>query len=160
MLQEVVLRRAEKDDLDGICTVYKQHMTLIFENHKDNEFRKNVMSEADFKKCLDVDLLDSKAIIIVGDYKGKIVGFLLGYVVRTIKNKQSVNVGYIEQGYVLPEFCYADLIAKGIELAKEWFKSQNVKKIYSTTNVNNDFSIKVLKKANFKEQTIKYICNI
>jgi len=155
MLCDVSLRTAKKEDIDQIVALYDAHMQYITKRSKHFEAK---MSSSDFKKCIQEDIDADDALVVVGEHKSQIVGFLLGYIVRSHIGKERVNVGYIEQGYVLPKFCRTGLIVKGIALAKDWFKKSNVAHIISNVNTHNEFSMKVLKKAGFKERTIRYVC--
>ena len=94
------------------------------------------------------------AILLVAENEGKLVGYLLAYIVKEIPIYVIDKTGYIGDIYVLPEYRGRGIATKLKDAAFLWFSEKGINTASIKTRFVNKNAIKIYKKWGFFEYTV------
>ncbi|MBN3493147.1 GNAT family N-acetyltransferase [Vibrio neptunius] len=127
-MQEVKIRAAQPHDLEQLNDLM---FRLHDEHHNQCSEHFKLAEEIEQEKSIGRYLDDPECIVLVANYKQRIVGFISGHFCElTSSVSRPVQMGSIDELYVLPE-CRKSGIAKQLcELIEQRFDDCGVKQIF------------------------------
>ena len=103
------------------------------------------------------DLINRDCIGFVAEVNEKIVGFVTGYIVRRNPQLEVERIGKVDNIFVSESFRGHDIGTSLLEDLFSFFKSQKVKYIEISCDVQNDDAMRLYKRLGFHEQKVMLI---
>lgn len=136
---EIIYRKAGIEESYKMAELYNEFLYDLRDLSKDVYFDFEEISVDDRVKLLEDRFNADKGLIVVAEVEGEIVGFISMTIMNCFMVVSSVkNIGYIEAGYVKPQFRRLGITRKLESQVVEFLKEKNIRYLELFTLLNNE----------------------
>ena len=145
---QIIIRKAKIEDIPKIIPLLRG---IAQYHHKLNPiYTPGSKIPSDAPQRLAKLVRKIKAVLIVAESNGKLVGYFVADIRKT-RMRVYNKIGYIQDGFVDQKYRRKNIGKDLFDWIKEWFLKHNVKRIELMVDSNNPAGIKAWQKYGFKE---------
>lgn len=138
---EITYRKADISESFTIAELYNEFLCDLRDIGRDIYFDFEELSVTDRVKLLEDRFNADKGVVVVAEADGKIVGFISMTIINCFMIVSSVkDIGYIEAGYVKPEFRRHGIIRKLETMVEEVLKEKGIRYLELFTLMGNEIA--------------------
>ena len=138
---EITYRKADISESFTIAELYNEFLCDLRDIGRDIYFDFEELSVTDRVKLLEDRFNADKGIVVVAEADGEIVGFISMTIINCFMIVSSVkNIGYIEAGYVKPEYRKLGITRKLETMVEEFLKKKGIRYLELFTLMNNEIA--------------------
>ncbi len=136
---EIIYRKAGIEESYKMAELYNEFLYDLRDSSRDIYFDFEEISIEDRVKLLEDRFNADKGLIVVAEVDEKIVGFISMTIMNCFMVVSSVkNIGYIEAGYVKPQYRRLGITKKLESIVVEFLKEKKIRYLELFTLLNNE----------------------
>ncbi len=138
---EITYRKADISESITIAELYNEFLCDLRDIGKDIYFDFEELSVDDRVELLKARLNADKGLVVVAEVEGEIVGFISMTIINCFMIVSSIkDIGYIEAGYVKPDFRKHGITRKLENMVEEFLKKKGIRYLELFTLMNNEIA--------------------
>lgn len=138
---EITYRKADISESFTIAELYNEFLCDLRDIGKDIYFDFEELSVQDRVELLKERFNADKGLVVVAEVEGEIVGFISMTIINCFMIVSSIKeIGYIEAGYVKPDFRQLGITRKLENMVEEFLKDKGIKYLELFTLMNNEIA--------------------
>lgn len=146
---KIVIRRADTDDLDAIVSLW---MDMMHEHEEfDERVRLSVAADEAYRNYACRHIENPEAPVFVADHSGRIIGFCLAYVARSLPMFRPSSYGFISDLMVMESWRRQGVGRSLLGAVQQWLREQGVRSIQLQVYSRNTAAVAFWSRLGFQD---------
>ncbi len=153
MSHKLIVRKARRDDLGQIVNLWIEQGK--FHAHLDPLHARNPRSRPSIVKYVRSSLYSSRALLLVAEDKGRVVGFACAHLCMRPPVFKVRPFGYIDDAYLIPAYRHKGIVKLFLLEYNRWFKKKKITFVELSVLMKNQIGRNAWKKHGFKDSIMR-----